>query len=412
MFKKDTPLANTLYISYDGATDPLGQSQIIPYLIQLSQNGANLTLLTFDKKQRIKDRIFLNEFKRKLKKSGIGWVSLKYHKNPSLIATFYDVVRGIGLGWWIITKNKTAIIHARSYVASFIAVILKKLTGCKFIFDMRGFWPEERIEGGIWKEDSVLYKVAKVFEKYFISRADWIIVLSRKAKEIMLQRYLQNVKKQIEVIPTCVDFAVFHPDEKNFYTPYGHAATGKFVFVYSGSLGTWYCLEEMINFFKIAKERIKNSFFMLLVTSSSGDIARMLDLQGLGKDDFMVKNLPYSDVPIWLSAANVSISFIKPVASKAASCPTKFAEALACGVPVIINSGIGDTAEITRKEGVGVVIDDFSNSAYHVALDELQRLLEDKEAIRQRCRAVAKEYFSLDAGVEKYQQIYLKLSNQ
>jgi hypothetical protein len=41
-----------LYISYDGMTDPLGQSQVLPYLIGLTRYGYEFTILSFEKKDR------------------------------------------------------------------------------------------------------------------------------------------------------------------------------------------------------------------------------------------------------------------------------------------------------------------------------------------------------------------------
>ncbi len=43
---------NVLYISYDGMTDPLGQSQVLPYLIGLSEQGYAFDLISFEKKER------------------------------------------------------------------------------------------------------------------------------------------------------------------------------------------------------------------------------------------------------------------------------------------------------------------------------------------------------------------------
>jgi hypothetical protein len=38
-----------LYISYNGMLDPLGQSQVIPYLKELSRAGVQFTLLSFER---------------------------------------------------------------------------------------------------------------------------------------------------------------------------------------------------------------------------------------------------------------------------------------------------------------------------------------------------------------------------
>ena len=46
---------HALYLSYDGMTDPLGQSQVLPYIIGLQQKGIAFTLISFEKIERFKE---------------------------------------------------------------------------------------------------------------------------------------------------------------------------------------------------------------------------------------------------------------------------------------------------------------------------------------------------------------------
>ena len=39
-----------LFISYNGMLDPLGQSQVIPYLRELARAGVRFTLLSFERR--------------------------------------------------------------------------------------------------------------------------------------------------------------------------------------------------------------------------------------------------------------------------------------------------------------------------------------------------------------------------
>ena len=75
---------NILYISYDGALDPLGSSQIIPYLLELGGKGVNFTLLTYEKKERLTDTDKVSNLKKLLRGKNIKWEILVYHKNPAL----------------------------------------------------------------------------------------------------------------------------------------------------------------------------------------------------------------------------------------------------------------------------------------------------------------------------------------
>ena len=57
------------------------------------------------------------------------------------------------------------IVHCRSYISALVGLAMKKQFGTKFIFDMRGFWADERIEGGIWKLSHPLYRLIYKFIK-------------------------------------------------------------------------------------------------------------------------------------------------------------------------------------------------------------------------------------------------------
>ncbi len=400
---------NALYISYDGALDPLGSSQIIPYLIGLSQKGINFTLLTYEKKQRLAQTQVLNKLKKTLEDNNIKWEILRYHKSPTVPATAFDITAGIIKGLIIVIRDRVKIIHARSFIGAIPAFFLSKLFNLRFIFDIRGFWPEERVDGGLWKEEGFLFKIAKLFEKEFILNSDQIVVLTWKAKEIIQKQYLNRIKRRIEVIPTCVDLSLFAGNGKDNSIIAKIDKSGRFIFTYLGSTGTWYCLKEMVDFFKIARQKISNAYFLFLTSSGKKDIEDLMLSKGLSSDDFLVKSIHYRDVPEWLSVSDATVFFIKPLFSKKSSCPTKFAESLACGIPVITNSGIGDCDKIINEAGVGISINDFSTGSYLLAIDKIRELVNNTQDIRRVCRRAAERYFSLEDGIAKYLEIYRTL---
>jgi len=77
-----------LFISYDGLTDPLGQSQVIPYLAGLTKYNYSFTILSCDKPALYKKN---KEYVENLLASyPIKWVSIAYHKNPSVFSSVFD----------------------------------------------------------------------------------------------------------------------------------------------------------------------------------------------------------------------------------------------------------------------------------------------------------------------------------
>lgn len=384
----------SIYITYMGLTEPLLYSQALNYLKGLSQKGIAIYIVSFEKKQFLKDSD-IKRIKDDLGQYGIKWAFLKYHKRVQFLSKPYDIIRGVFFVTYLSVKENIDVIHARGTFCAFIGIISKCILRKKMIFDMRGLMAEEYVDARLWKRDTFIYAFVSRIEKYFLKKADEVVVLTDKIKNILLSKY--KVIK-ISVIPTCVNLEDFSINKKN---------AKEFTMIYIGAIGTWYMLPEMIDFYSVLCRTIEKSRFIILSQADRRIIEK--SIPDNIKDRVVVKSVEHKRVADYLNAADIGISFIKPCFSKIASCPTKFAESLACGLPVVINSGIGDTDEIVREHRIGVVIENFNIGEYKKNIEEIKMLLEEGYGLRDRCRKVAKNYFSLKEGIEKYFQIYTRL---
>jgi len=399
-----------LFISYNGALEPLIQSQGIPYLKGLSDKGIKCSLLSFEKK--IEGAVRL---KKELNEYGIEWYYLRYHKSPTLPATLFDIITGTLSGLFIVIFKNINIIHARGTVSAVIGYIIARLTGKKFIFDVRGLMAEEYVDGGVWKRNSFLYKVTLYMEKILLHRADKAIVLTQNIRDFLINsNYLQKhyiKKNNITVIPCCVDIKKFNTEEsvltEKLREKYG--LFGKFVFLYIGSVGTWYLLDEMIDFFITAKSLINNAHFLILTYIDKNMVMSSCEKKGLSFSDITVDEAEFCNMPHYIKLADAGLFFIKSCFSKRFSCPTKLAEYLACGLPVVINSGVGDTGEFVSYNRIGVVIRDFYKKEYFDKAGELLKLIGEDKELSNRCRLSAENYLSLNMGIELYQDVYREL---
>lgn len=400
-------MTRVLYITYDGAMDPLGHSQILPYVEGLAALGVKTTLLSFEKPRMLADNKARKLLKARLEKNGIHWSILKYHKRPSLPATLYDIMRGFFRALSLVAREKIDFVHARSYIPAFIALLLKKTRGREFIFDMRGLWADERIDGGIWPKNSWLYRVAKELEKILLLNSKIIVVLTHRVKNIIENfSYMKEKNKKICIIPVCVDLTRFNIHNKDKGILNYLKAGERFILFYLGSIGTWYMLDEMIDFFKVFKDNIKNSFLLFVINNGEELVEDALRRKGISSIDFSVTRSSYSDVPKWTSVADASLIFITPAFSKKASCATKFGESLACGIPVIINSGVGDMDKIVKSSKTGIVIDEFNSDSYQKGVQELLDLMRDRKDLSSRCRNTAGELLSLRDGIDSFHRVY------
>jgi glycosyltransferase involved in cell wall biosynthesis len=394
--------AKILYITYNGVGEGIFQSQGIPYLKGLSEKGYDITLLSYER-----DISGSLKHAALLKHSKIAWYRLKYHKKPRILATFYDFLLGMALSFFIALRGKIDIIHARATHGAVIGIPATKTLRKKFIFDTRGLDSEEYADGKLVVKNSLLHKFLFRLEKYLLSESDSVILLSHGAKTLFREKGLDKYldKKITDVIPCATNLNLFHCAEGRI-----PKAKNAAKFIYTGSVGTWYMLDEMLNFFMAARRRLINARFSVFTQSDVNAVNR--SVRNAKLEPFVeIKTIEYESVPRHILASDIGMCFIKPVSSKRASSPTKIGEYLACGVPVVINSGIGDTEDIIRRNAAGVVIGDFTPAGYNKAIFELEELLENT-GLSKRCRLTAERHFSLDDAVNKYDIIYGQLMQQ
>jgi len=396
-------MSRVLYVSYDGMLEPLGQSQVLSYLQRLAEDH-EISLISFEKAGDLARTAELEALRKSIRKSGIRWTPLHYHKEPSALATAYDILQGIATGVVIILRRRVQIVHARSYVASVMALALKRIFRIRYIFDMRGFWADERLDGGIWSADCRLYRVAKWFEKKFLLNADVVVSLTHTAVDDMRSfPYLAARRQKFAVITTCANLQFFHPRSTALVR-----AAGDFVLGYVGTVGTWYLFDEALRTFN-ALLKIKPRARLLIINRNEHDLIRerMLSL-GVAASRVELKYVPHQEVVGEMQRMDACVFYIKPAFSKRASAPTKFGELLGCGIPCISNSGVGDTESILEGNHVGVVLRTFDEEAHAQGVLALIALTADAD-IKSRCVGVANRYFALDQGIKAYDQIYREL---
>lgn len=390
----------TLYLCYLGLREPLVQSQVLPYLREIRRGGTVVRLLTFEPGG---SRSLAPEEERRwrelLATEEIEWTSFPYHKWPSLLATLYDIGRGAWHSFKALRRGDADILHARAHVPLVMAMLAKRLAGKgKVIFDIRGLVADEYVDAGIWKKPSLIYGGMKWVERLGILRADGIVVLTDRFFRWIVENFRVEASK-IEVIPCCTDPARYAP-------PPEEAPLERFEVLYAGSVTGLYLLEEMGRFFQILQAQYPRAFFRILTTSPASEAAERLLRLGLSEESFAVQRADPGEIPGYLRRARVGLSFRTPTFSQIAASPTKIAEYLAAGVPVVSNAGIGDTDQILLNDRVGAVLKDFSGDSYEKAIADLGELLQD-QGLAARCRNSARRWFDLhEVGGERYRRLY------
>jgi len=291
------------------------------------------------------------------------------------------------------------------------------------VFDMRGFWADERVDGNIWKMSSRIYRnIYKHYKKKeidFLTHSSSRISLTENGKNEIItwqkKNYLpvkfRNKKLDINVIPCCVDVNLFNAESIDLSKSSDKRkepsiSSNHFVLGYVGSIGTWYMLPEMLDFFSELKKIKPESIFLFITNEPEEKILSLAKEKNIHPQYIRVRSCNHKEVPVYISLFDVSIYFILPAYSKKASSPTKQGELMSMGIPIVCNANVGDADKIVSETNSGWVINDFDEESYEeVVVKITQEILPDRETIIQH----GKREFNLESGARKFREVYERI---
>ena len=401
----------TLYITYDGLTDPLGKAQIIPYVNAISNHPRKIIILSFEKKQ------FLNQIlitKKTLSPDRIKWIYLNFSNKFGPISKIIDFLKITYFSIYLTYKYKIEIVHGRGTLPSFFGYLLKKIFNIKLVFDCRGMWTDERADNNNWKIKNFfyrsVYKIFKRIEDALFINSDSIVVLTQKIRIYLITKYA--IEKKITVIPCSVSYDLFkyqtNINRSSILKKEFGISKYKYIFYYSGSLGGIYQLDEMLNFFQSIYKSNNNHYFIFFTNNQEILNKTLLDKKYIDiKKNIKIKNIDRELLPKYISLCDMMIYFIKPTFSKTASCPTKLGESLSIGVPIITNKGIGDIEDFFLKMKPGYLINNTDRINYEKVIKNFKFIVDQKgDNLREKSRPL----FDLKNAISLYEKVYSKLN--
>jgi glycosyltransferase involved in cell wall biosynthesis len=401
--------ANVLYLSFDGMTDPLGRSQVLPYLTGLTELGHRIRIVSLEKADAFaRDGANVRET---CSRSGIGWSPLPYRQGLPILSALLNLAALKRASAAQHRAEPADLVHCRSDLPALAGLALKRRFGLPMLYDMRAFWADERVEGGAWPLSNPIYRAMSAYfkakQRKLLAQSDEMVTLSENGRRAIAEMKVRPPDRPVTVIPCCADFELFAPPSESGRQE-ARMALGMTeddpLLVHVGSIGSNCLLGEMLDFFRVYRERRPSARFLFVAPSGEKAIRAEATRRGV-EDALLVRSARREDVSQWIGAADLGIMFVRPGWAKRAASPTKLGEMLAVGLPVIANTGVGDVADVIEQSGAGVAIERFDEAAYRDAMDAVERLGKSPEEIRQGAR----RWFDLGSGVSRYDAIYRRL---
>lgn len=402
---------SSLYITQNGITDHIGQSQVAPYLLALARQGYRIHVLSAEKAGQ---EALIAKYQKLFDDAGISWTWVRYHNKPPLVSTVYDLLRMYFAARKIVKTEGIRLVHCRSFPPAVIGYHLKRALGVKFIFDFRDFYADG---GLVNKPFKFVYRYLKKLEGPMIRSADKVVCLTHKAKALLAHWYLQddpNSLRHFQVIPCCADFQHFDasrltPAERLAARQTAGVKPDEFVLLYLGSLGPDYLLPQLMALFRQVLTVRPGARFVFVSNNGRELVNAECDAQGVAREKIRFLSADRNEIPALISIANLSAVFIRADLSKAGCSPTKLAELFASNVPVIANAGVGDMdAIISLTKNGSIIVPDFTDATLRAAVEQVIKFQETENLnIRENNRE-----FALEEGVARYAAVYQELLSE
>lgn len=210
----------------------------------------------------------------------------------------------------------------------------------KIVVDFHGAQPEEMLYENPNMAKS-LYNYYEKYEKLSCKIADCIICQSNEMKQHLVSKYNADGNK-IAVFKCGVDikhFDIKSKEEKKAVRKELGIKERDVVFVYAGGITKWQKIDASLKIFKEYNAYNLDSKFLIL-TRDTDKLKVILDTPEFChiKDSVIIKSVQHNMVPRYLNAADMAFLLRDNVILNAVASPTKLAEYLACGLPIITSS--------------------------------------------------------------------------
>lgn len=249
-------------------------------------------------------------------------------------------------------------------------------------------------------------------ERNIAHRADAVLCVSQEMARHVVEKFGVN-REKIVVSPCTVDHERFAADASHHSSVRAELGLeGRFIVGYCGSLQAWQLPDASISLYLKVKQHEPSAHF-LAVTTQPEKMREVLRQFGVPEQDATVRSVPHAQVARLMSAFDVGLLLREPSLVNQVASPVKFAEYLACGVPVILSRGIGDYSAMVESRSIGLVVegrgDDVSPAALGAFVSDVSAR---REMYRQRCTQLAAEELSIDRHVERVTSLYRRLASE
>jgi hypothetical protein len=344
-----------LYFTLEDVSSGLFDAQVVGYIKVLRARSPNINvkLLVLNRPWKFFDH---RKKLKELKKLGIDVIYLPllpvmrwYTLSPFVTNCYLAYISFIVQRF--VSIEKFDLIHCRHYLPS---MVITNLGFNNVLMDARSLHIQEYIQANRIEYNSKNYFYWLDRERQLLNTVKYVSVVSKA----MITYYEKIVDRKIYYCPIIASFNDLEFCELSREIIRREVGwVDKSIFVYSGSFGLYGLNKEylarLVRYIQNAHGDCK---FMFLVSNPKSEVYDFMDYCGLTSDNVYTSNICNRELYKYLSAGDVGIHALPPQLDSATRLGTKIVEYWAAGLPVLINSNVGEAAVIVEEFELGSVI--------------------------------------------------------
>jgi glycosyltransferase involved in cell wall biosynthesis len=403
-------LSTILYITFDGALQPLGHSQVVRVITRLADQGARYALVSLERASDLANTARANHLRSTLARSGIEWFPSPYREGGTPRAIAENIAGALAAATRAVRRHDVRLVHARALHSAIVAQGLKGAFGIPYLFDARAYWVDEQLEEGRRFSSPAALASARFVEGMAFRQAAGIVTLTGlQADDLINGRMGPWHDKPMAVIPTCADYDAFVPRHNLRRPPpsallHTLATTPGPIMAIVGSLSRSYLGDATANL--VARVMAKQPEARLVVISGQAAVyEQLLGRAGVGKDAVILTSASHDEMPHWLPFLDWGLLLLRANAAKRASMPTKLAEFFAAGVRPLALPCNDEMGSWVDRSGAGINIANASEGELDRAAEEVAHAPSATCQALDHARSITRPHFSLESGIAKYRTL-------
>jgi glycosyltransferase involved in cell wall biosynthesis len=277
------------------------------------------------------------------------------------------------------------------------------LRGAEKVLLIHDVYPEVLVAASMWRRNSAIVRILDWLNKRLLRGMDWIIVLGRDMKGLVISKLRQQ--DRVSIIPNWGDIDQIVPVPKGETRLVKELElTNKFIVQYSGNIGRTHGLESLVGAAEVLRNKDEIHFLFIGSGAKKPWLEKIVQERALANVTVLPMQ-PRKDLCQSLNACDVAvISFVPGMAG--VSVPSRMYNILAAGKPIIaVADNDSELALVVREESVGWVVPPNEEGALSEAILEARNNAEIRKEMGDRARRVATEKYSKETVINAYLEL-------